>query len=164
MTLPRPPDPAKLMFYAPAISPEEDWRRRSLASWVIMASHAGLEATPTDAGGKGFSGSWCGNVVVDGLIYRVHRGPRLRMAMLDEAGQEVWALHSATYVEPVARSVEVIDPRDDRPAADERPADRPREGEGDVVPDLRTLELPEAARQYEAEQHNIDPEPAAGEG
>lgn len=163
MTRSRPPDPAKLMFYAPAISPEEDWRARSLVSWVILASHAGIEATPTDAGGRGFSGSWCGNVVVDGLIYRVHRGPRLRMAMLDDAGQEVWALHSATYVEPVARSVGVIDPRDDRPAPDERPAGGRSEVEGDVVPDLRTVELPESARRHEAKQHHVDPEPEAGD-
>ncbi len=150
------------MFLAPAISPDEDWRERSLVSWVILASHAGVEARRTDAGGKGFSGSWCGNVVVDGLIYRVHRGPRLRMAMLDDAGHDAWTLYNATYVEPVARGVEVIDPQDDRPPPGERQAGWSTEVEADTVTDLRTVDLPETTRPQEAQQHNAGPEPGAG--
>ena len=102
------------MFAAPVISPGEDWRARSLISWLILAGHAGIKAKPTEAGGKGFSGTWCGNVVIDGLVYRVQRAPRLRMAMLDEHARKSWLLHSATYVEPVTSGIEVIDPRDDR--------------------------------------------------
>ena len=114
MTPQRPPDPTTLVFAAPVISPGEDWRGRSLISWLILAGHAGIEATPTEAGGQGFSGTWCGNVAIDGLVYRVQRAPRLRMAMLDEHALTSWVLHSATYVEPVTHGVEVVDPRDDR--------------------------------------------------
>lgn len=152
-------DPAKLMFLAPLISAEEDWRERSLVSWVILASHEGIEARRTDAGGKGFSGSWCGNVAVDGLVYRVHRAPRLRMSMLNDADQATWVLHSATYVEPVTQGVEVIDPRDDRPSSGERTVHRSGEFEGDGAPDLRTVELPEAAPRHETSQRSTGPEP-----
>ena len=114
MTPQRLPDPTTLVFAAPVISAGEDWRARSLISWLILAGHAGIEATPTEAGGKGFSGTWCGNVAIDGLVHRVQRAPRLRMAMLDEQARTSWVLHSATYVEPVSSGVEVIDPRDDR--------------------------------------------------
>ena len=114
MTPQRPPDPTTLVFAAPVISPGDDWRARSLISWLILAGHAGIEATPTEAGGKGSSGTWCGNVAIDGLVYQVQRAPRLRMAMLDEHARTSWVLHSATYVEPVSSGVEVIDPRDDR--------------------------------------------------
>ncbi len=157
----RRPDPATLIFHAPAITAEEDWRERSLVSWVILASREGIQARPTDAGGKGFSGSWCGNVVVDGLVYRVHRAPRLRTAMLDEAGQETWALYSATYVEPVTQGVGVIDPRDDRPAS-ERSLGRSREVERDMTPDLRTVELPEAGSEHEAKQRDVGHEAGTG--
>jgi len=94
-----------------------------------LAGHAGLEAKPTDAGGQGFSGTWCGNVAIDGLVYRVQRAPRLRMAMLDEHARRSCVLHSATYVDPVTSGVEVVDPRDDRrqrcaiEPTDERPVD-----------------------------------------
>jgi hypothetical protein len=152
-------DPAKLMFLAPLISAEEDWRERSLVSWVILASHEGIEARRTDAGGKGFSGSWCGNVAVDGLVYRVHRAPRLRMSMLNDADQETWVLHSATYVEPVTHGVEVIDPRDDRPSSSERTVRRSGEVESNATPDLRTVELPEAAPRHETSQRSTGPEP-----
>lgn len=152
-------DPAKLMFLAPLISAEEDWRERSLVSWVILASHEGIEARRTDAGGKGFSGSWCGNVAVDGLVYRVHRAPRLRMSMLNDADQATWVFHSATYVEPVTQGVEVIDPRDDRPPSRERTLHGPGEVEGDGVPDLRTVELPETAPRHETSQRGTGPEP-----
>lgn len=151
-------DPAKLMFLAPVISPEEDWRERSLMSWVILASHEGIEARSTEAGGKGFSGSWCGNVAVDGLVYRVHRAPRLRMSMLNGTDQETWVLHSATYVEPVTRGVEVIDPRDDRPPSREQ-AVGSGEVEDDGAPDLRTLELPEVPPPHETGQRDTAPEP-----
>lgn len=155
----RRPDPAKLIFLAPAISAEEDWRERSLISWVILASREGIEARPIDAGGKGFSGSWCGNVSVDGLVYRVHRAPRVRMEMLGEDGQREWALHAATYVEPVTQGVTVIDPRDDRPAPDQRTAARSREGEEGVGADLRTVELPETKPRNETMQPDPRPEP-----
>ena len=114
MTPRRLPDPTTLVFAAPVISAGEDWRARSLISWLILAGHAGIDATATDAGGQGFSGTWCGNVVIEGRVYRVQRAPRLRMAMLDEHARMSWVLHSATYVEPVTNGVEVIDPRDDR--------------------------------------------------
>jgi hypothetical protein len=123
------PDPTTLVFAAPVISLGEDWRERSLISWLALAGHAGIEAKPTEAGGQGFSGTWCGNVMIDGLVYRVQRAPRLRMAMLDEHARTFWVLHSATYVEPVTNGVEVIDPRDDRrqlcviEPADDRPVD-----------------------------------------
>ena len=129
MTRQRLPDPTTLVFAAPVISAGEDWRARSLISWLILAGHAGIEATPTEAGGQGFSGTWCGNVAIDGLVYRVLRAPRPRMAMLDEHARASWVLHSATYVEPVTNGVEVIDPRDDRrqrcviDPPDERPVD-----------------------------------------
>jgi hypothetical protein len=45
--------------------------------------------------------------MIDGLVYRVHRAPRLRLAMLDEHARTSWVLHSATYVEPVTNGVEV---------------------------------------------------------
>ena len=124
---PQQPDPTTLVFAAPVISAGEDWRARSLISWLILAGHAGVEAEPTDAGGQGFSGTWCGNVVIEGLVYRVQRAPRIRMAMLDEQARKTWALHSATYVEPVTNGVEVVDPRDDRPqrAAVDPPDERP---------------------------------------
>lgn len=108
------PDPTTLVFAAPVISAGEDWRARSLISWLILAGHAGIEARPTEAGGRGFSGTWCGNVAIDGLVYRVQRAPRLRMAMLEEHARMSWVLHSATYVEPVTSGVEMVDPRDDR--------------------------------------------------
>ena len=114
MTPQRLPDPTTLVFAAPVISSGEDWRARSLISWLILAGHAGIEAKPTEAGGQGFSGTWCGNVAIDGVVYRVQRAPRLRMAMLDEHARTSWVLHSATYVEPVASGVEVVDPRNDR--------------------------------------------------
>ena len=123
------PDPTTLVFAAPVISSGEDWRERSLISWLVLAGHAGIEAKPTEAGGQGFSGTWCSNVAIDGLVYRVQRAPRLRLAMLDEHARTSWVLHSATYVEPVTNGVEVIDPRDDRrqpcvmEPADDRPVD-----------------------------------------
>jgi hypothetical protein len=52
----RLPDPVTLVYAAPVISPSEDWRERSLESWVILAGHEGIRATPTDVGGKGFGG------------------------------------------------------------------------------------------------------------
>ncbi len=157
----RRPDPATLIFHAPAITAEEDWRERSLVSWVILASREGIEARPTDAGGKGFAGSWCGNVVVDGLVYRVHRAPRLRTVMLDKVGQETWVLYAATYVEPVTHGVGVIDPRDDRRTSERLPG-RSREMEADVTPDLRTVELPEARSEHKATQRDVGPEPGTG--
>jgi hypothetical protein len=81
------------------------------------------------------------------------------MSMLDEADQETWALHSATYVEPVTHGVEVIDPRDDRSLSSERAAHRSGEVEGDGAPDLRTVELPEAAPRHETSQRSTVPEP-----
>ncbi len=158
----RRPDPATLIFHAPAITAEEDWRERSLVSWVILASREGIEARPTDGGGKGFSGSWCGNVVVDGLVYRVHRAPRLRTLMLNEVGQETWVLYSATYVEPVTHGVGVLDPRDDRPVSQRRPTEQSTQVEGDVTPDLRTVELPEAGLEHEVKQRDVGPEPGTG--
>lgn len=129
MTPRHQPDPTTLVFAAPVISSGEDWRERSLISWLLLAGHAGIEAKRTEAGGRGFSGTWCGNVAIDGLVYRVQRAPRLRMAMLDEHARTSWVLHSATYVEPVTSGVEVVDPRDDRrerseiDPTDERPVD-----------------------------------------
>ena len=158
----RPPDPARLIFLSPVISPEEDWRERSQISWLILASREGIEAQPTDAGGKGFSGSWCGNVAVDGLVYRVHRAPRIRMAMLGDDGEGMWALHSATYVEPVTQGVAVIDPRDDHPAPDQRQADQSKVVANDEGPDLRSVELPETTPRHETKEHDLRPEPGAG--
>ncbi len=148
MTLHRLPDPTTLVFAAPVISEGEDWRARTLTSWLILAGHAGIKATATDAGGPEFPPTWCGNVLIDGLVYRVQRAPRLRMAMLDEQAQQRWVLHSATYVEPVTTAVEVIDPRQDRmvPSVD---ADA-----FSVEVDLRTVAVPTHA-------HPV-PEPEAG--
>jgi hypothetical protein len=113
---PRPPDPIRLVFAAPVISPGEDWRERSLWSWTILARHEGLNVEPTGHGGAGFSGTWCGNVRIDDLLYRVHRAPRLRFRTLDDEGRQGWIIHAATYVEPVTAGVEVLDPRHDRDA------------------------------------------------
>ncbi len=138
----RLPDPTNLVFAAPVISPDEDWRARSLASWLILAGHAGIEATPTEAGGRGFPGTWCGNVVIDGLAYRVQRAPRLRMAMMDEHAQQSWVLHAATYVEPVTTGVEVIDPRQDR-----HPPDEDARAFDLLTLDLATADLPDAGHE-----------------
>lgn len=97
-------------------------------------------------------------MVVDGFVYRVHRAPGLRTAMLDEAGQETWALCSATYVEPVTQGVGVIDPRDDRPALEHGQRGW-REVEGEVTTDLRTVELPEAGLEHELKQRDVGPDP-----
>jgi hypothetical protein len=110
----RPPDPVRLVYAAPVISPGEDWRQRSLWSWIILARHKGLDVEATDRGGRGFPATWCGNVLVDGLVYRVHRAPRLRIRTLEANGHPGWLLHAATYVEPITSGVEVLDPRQDR--------------------------------------------------
>ncbi|MGH9155201.1 MAG: hypothetical protein ACRD1K_05000 [Acidimicrobiales bacterium] len=106
-------DPVALVFAAPVISPGESWRERSLVSWRILAGHHGITAEPTDEGGRGFPGTWCGNVAIEGILYRVHRAPRLRVAVVSGGDRFTWALHSATYAEPVTKEVEVLDPRDD---------------------------------------------------
>ncbi|MGH9118114.1 MAG: hypothetical protein ACRD0A_09655 [Acidimicrobiales bacterium] len=113
MSIPRPPDPVRLVYAAPAITAGEDWRERSLWSWVILARHDGLEVERTDTGGPGFTATWCGNVRIDGLLYRIHRAPRLRIQTLDAYGHPSWLLHAATYAEPVTTGVELLDPRQD---------------------------------------------------
>lgn len=176
MSTPRAPDPTTLVFAAPAIDQGEDWRARSLISWRILAGHEGIAATPTDAGGKGFSGTWCGNVDIDGLVYRVHRAPRKRMAMLDSEGEPTWVLHSATYVEPVCDGVGVLDPRNDRLVGRPRLAKRnheenqPDPEHGISVPDpmvdasegldLRAAELPTAEPWPPVK--NVEASPEAG--
>lgn len=148
MTVHQLPDPTTLVFAAPVISEGEDWRARSLTSWLILADHAGIKATATDAGGRGFPPTWCGNVSIDGLVYRVQRAPRLRMAMFDEQARQRWVLHSATYVEPVTTAVEVIDPRQGRMV----PSVGADAFSTDI--DLRTVALPTHADRL--------PEPDAG--
>jgi hypothetical protein len=138
MRIPRPLDPVRLIFAAPAISPGEDWKERSLWSWIILARQEGLGIEKTADGGPGFSGTWCGNVRIDGLLYRIHRAPRLRYQTVDAEGHLDWLLHAATYVEPVTTGVEVIDSRHDSVA---------------VLPELRSV----APRRYARVDGRVEP-------
>lgn len=131
----RPLDPAQLVFHAPNISPGEDWKHRSLRSWLILAEHEGYDVEATEDGGPPRAvnerSTWCGNVRVvnpeirwqqdgqevtdPGMVYRVHRLPAMRTPGVEDGGM-TWIVSTCTLVRPIVEdgnpfAMEVSDPR-----------------------------------------------------
>lgn len=109
-------DPVRLVFGAPSIDGDEDWRDRSMLSWVTLAGHEGVDATRTSAGASGDPETWCGNVEIDGIVYQVHRGlaRAIRMTAIDDPRHSRPLLHASTWVEvDILADVEILDGRND---------------------------------------------------
>lgn len=70
-----PSHAAQLRYAAPNISTGEDWRSRSMATWVTLArKDEGLPVEHTDDGPAGHPATWCGNVRANGQLLAIHRG------------------------------------------------------------------------------------------
>jgi hypothetical protein len=98
------PDPCTLVFGLPGEAPalvDEDGPQWTVAHWISCAQSAGHTATPVDVDEDWTSLTHCGNVDIDGLVYEVHRGPRLRILSHLGGSAARFELKEAVWVEPV---------------------------------------------------------------
>lgn len=111
------PDPSTLLFGVPSEAPSPasaQGRAWTVAHWIHCARRAGHHATPVDttpvdtvaADAHSAGGDSCGQVLLDGLTYQVHRGPRRRVLVhyFQEDGQPAarFDLEESVWVEPLA--------------------------------------------------------------
>ncbi len=100
-------DPCTLVFTLPSKAPstEDAARRWAVAHWVRHAEQAGYPAGPVESRSGQGRPSWCGDVVLDGLMYQVHRGPRNRVLALyagpDGTRTGRFELTDSVWLEPV---------------------------------------------------------------
>lgn len=85
------PDPCTLLYGVPAEAPDagDPW---NVAHWSHLAARAGLPVRPSPTGSGHGDPTWCGDVEIDGLVYRASPaalpvGPRLRFRLDLPPGQ-----------------------------------------------------------------------------
>ena len=104
--LSRLPDPSTLLFSGRSDAPSqgEPGRREAVQHWSFLAGRAGYHVTALDTRSGHGSATYCGDVDVDGLVYRVHRGPRQRILRSWTDGEGAWqgrfVLTDAIWAEP----------------------------------------------------------------
>jgi hypothetical protein len=97
-------DPVEIIARVGGVNPDFGGKARAFRVWIHLAEEAGWEVNSIQDQIEQ-DGMICGIVVIEGISYRVHYGPRVRRRLIDKIGSRAEArdvLAYAAWAEPIA--------------------------------------------------------------